>query len=311
MTLADPAQLVDVGADADHRPRPRGAGAARVASAPPATAARRSRGTFNEAPRARHQRGGLPLPRRSRASTAAVPRPRHARAVARPAARTIVEVLAAHGVDVVRRRRPTARRRRRSISHAILTHNRGGGRAPPTASSSRPRTTRPSDGGFKYNPPHGGPADTDVTGWIEREANALLEGGLADVAAPDGEAARADAGATTTSPPTSTTSPAVIDLDAIREAGLRLGVDPLGGASVAYWQAIAERHGLDLDGRQRRARPDVPLRAARLGRQDPHGLLVALRDGAAARAAPTASTSRSPTTPTPTATGSSRRRPGC
>jgi phosphoglucomutase len=167
---------------------------------------------------------------------------RDTHALSEPAAQTIVEVLAAHGVDVVVDARggatPTP-----VISHAILTHNRrdGGGTADGIVVT--PSHNPPDDGGFKYNPPHGGPADTDVTGWIEREANALLEGGLADVrreAKPsprerDYVSAYVD------------DLPAVIDLELIRGSGLRLGVDPLGGASAAYWEAIAERHGLDLE----------------------------------------------------------------
>ena len=197
------------------------------------------------------------------------------------------------------------------ISHAILTHNRGGGAARADGIVVTPSHNPPEDGGFKYNPPHGGPADTDVTGWIQDEANALLEGGLRDVSAhaerPRARVRRHDYVVA----PTSTTCRRSIDLDAIRDSGLRLGVDPLGGASVAYWEAIAERHGLDLDDRQRRGRPDLPLRAARLGRQDPDGLLVAVRDGRADASCATASTSPSPTTPTPTATGSSRPARAC
>jgi len=172
---------------------------------------------------------------------------RDTHALSEPAFRTIVEVLAGHGVEVVVDAgggyTPTP-----AISHAILTHNRGGSRAHPPAADGivvTPSHNPPGDGGFKYNPPHGGPADTDVTGWIEREANRLLENGLGDVprmpfddAAPTGRdyvSAYVDE------------LPAVIDIDAIRRAGIRLGVDPLGGASVAYWQAIRDRHGLDLE----------------------------------------------------------------
>src|ERR671924_2030262 len=111
-------------------------------------------------------------------------------ALSEPAARTIVEVLAAHGVEVVVDAAggytPTP-----VISHAILTHNRGGSRAHPPAADGivvTPSHNPPGDGGFKYNPPHGGPADTDVTGWIEREANALLEAGLSGVRRSAGEA---------------------------------------------------------------------------------------------------------------------------
>ncbi len=172
---------------------------------------------------------------------------RDTHALSGPAFRTIVEVLAGHGVEVVVDKdggaTPTP-----VISHAILTHNRGGSRAkPPDADGIvvTPSHNPPGDGGFKYNPPHGGPADTDVTGWIEREANRLLEQGLGDVPrVPFDEAAVTgrdyvsayvdDLGS-------------VIDLDAIRAAGIRLGVDPLGGASLDYWRAIKERHGLDIE----------------------------------------------------------------
>ena len=169
---------------------------------------------------------------------------RDTHALSTPAFQTIVEVLAAHGVDVVvdtEGATPTP-----VISHAILTHNQGGSRAhnpPADGIVVTPSHNPPGDGGFKYNPPHGGPADTDVTGWIERVANELLEGGLDDVprergAAPTGRdlvsAYVDDLGS-------------VIDLDAIRGSGLRLGVDPLGGASLVYWQAIRDRLGLDLE----------------------------------------------------------------
>ena len=127
------------------------------------------------------------------------------------------------------------------ISHAILTHNSGGaGTADGIVVT--PSHNPPGDGGFKYNPPSGGPADTDVTGWIEREANALLDAGLDGVR-------RADPAPTPHDYVSAYVDdlPAVIDFDAIRSAGLRLGVDPLGGASAAYWAAIAERHDLDLE----------------------------------------------------------------
>jgi phosphoglucomutase len=172
---------------------------------------------------------------------------RDTHALSDPAFRTIVEVLVAHDVDVVVDAdggyTPTP-----VISHAILTHNRGGSRARPPAADGivvTPSHNPPGDGGFKYNPPHGGPADTDVTGWIEREANRLLEQGVdgvprvpfddAAVTGRDYVSAYVDE------------LGSVIDLDAIRGAGVRLGVDPLGGASVAYWRAIRDRHGLDLE----------------------------------------------------------------
>jgi phosphoglucomutase len=163
-------------------------------------------------------------------------------ALSAPAVETILQVLAAHGVDARVDARggavPTP-----VISHAILSHNRGG--APGTADGIvvTPSHNPPGDGGFKYNPPHGGPADTDVTGWIEREANTLLDAGL------DGVQRVSDAPGRPHDYLDAYVSdlPSVIDLDAIRSAGLRLGVDPLGGASAEYWAAIADRHRLDLE----------------------------------------------------------------
>ena len=162
---------------------------------------------------------------------------RDTHALSEPAHRTIVEVLAGHGVDVVVDAAdgftPTP-----VISHAILTHD---GVADGIVVT--PSHNPPGDGGFKYNPPHGGPADTDVTGWVERAANRLLEDGLDRVPRATGaETTRRDYVSGYVDD-----LAAVIDLKAIRAAGLRLGVDPLGGASVAYWAAIAERHGLDLE----------------------------------------------------------------
>ena len=169
---------------------------------------------------------------------------RDTHALSTPAFQTIVEVLAAHGVDVVvdtEGATPTP-----VISHAILTHNQGGSRAhnpPADGIVVTPSHNPPGDGGFKYNPPHGGPADTDVTGWIERVANELLEGGLDDVPR---ERGAAPAGRDLVSAYVDDLG-SVIDLDAIRGSGLRLGVDPLGGASLVYWQAIRDRLGLDLE----------------------------------------------------------------
>jgi len=172
---------------------------------------------------------------------------RDTHALSEPAFRTIVEILAGHGVEVVVDAAggftPTP-----VISHAILTHNRGGSRAHPPAADGivvTPSHNPPGDGGFKYNPPHGGPADTDVTGWIEREANRLLDDGLGDIPRvpfDDAHVTRRDYVRDYVDQ-----LPAVIDVDAIRRAGIRLGVDPLGGASVAYWKAIRERHELDIE----------------------------------------------------------------
>jgi phosphoglucomutase len=166
---------------------------------------------------------------------------RDTHALSEPAFRTLVEVLTGHGVRVVIDAddgfTPTP-----VISHAILTHNRTGKRGDGIVVT--PSHNPPDDGGVKYNPPHGGPADTDVTGWIEREANALLARGLDDVPRVPFEQADVERRDYVTAYVDDL--PAVIDLDAIRGAGLRLGVDPLGGASLAYWAAIAERHQLDL-----------------------------------------------------------------
>ena len=126
------------------------------------------------------------------------------------------------------------------------------------------------------------------------------------------------AGSPTSRAPAATTSsaayvddlPQVLDLDAIREAGVRIGADPLGGASVDYWGAIGERYGLDLTVVNPEVDPTWRVHDARLGRQDPDGLLVAVRHGVADRAQGRATTSRPATTPTPTGTASSRPTPG-
>ncbi len=109
-----------------------------------------------------------------------------------------------------------------------------------------PSHNPPEDGGFKYNPPHGGPAGTEVTAWIQREANELLDAGLEGVQRIPYEQALGRAVRRDYVSAYVDELPAVVDLDAIRASGLRLGVDPLGGSSVAYWAAIAERHDLDL-----------------------------------------------------------------
>jgi len=162
---------------------------------------------------------------------------RDTHALSEPAARTIVEVLAARGVEVVVDEddgyTPTP-----VISHAILTHNRGGGGGTADGIVVTPSHNPPTDGGYKYNPPHGGPADTDVTGWIEREANGLLEQGIESIK----RSASADVQRRDYVTAYVEDLPSVIDLDATRSAGVRIGVDPLGGASVAYWEAIADRH---------------------------------------------------------------------
>ncbi|WP_127783563.1 phosphoglucomutase (alpha-D-glucose-1,6-bisphosphate-dependent) [Rhodococcus sp. X156] len=165
-------------------------------------------------------------------------------ALSEPAWGTALEVLVANDVTVAIDSRdgytPTP-----AVSHAILRHN---------ASATRradgivvtPSHNPPRDGGFKYNPPDGGPAGSEATGWIADRANEILRGGLADVRRrPLSEALRQveryDYLGTYVDD-----LPSVVNLEVIREVGLRIGADPLGGASVAYWGEIAERHKLDL-----------------------------------------------------------------
>jgi phosphoglucomutase len=168
-------------------------------------------------------------------------------ALSEPACASALEVLAANGVEVMLAEgdeyTPTP-----VVSHAILTYNRGRASGLADGIVITPSHNPPESGGFKYNPPNGGPADTDVTGWIQTRANELLGNGLGGLKRiPSSRALRAatthrhdflnayvsDLGS-------------VIDMEAIRGATLRLGVDPLGGASTRYWPAIAERYGLDL-----------------------------------------------------------------
>jgi phosphoglucomutase len=168
-------------------------------------------------------------------------------ALSRPAERTALEVLAANGVETVLQRddgvTPTP-----VISRAILAHNRGRTDRLADGIVVTPSHNPPEDGGFKYNPPHGGPADTDATRWIQDRANALLRGGNAGVERlPLAQARQA---ATTHEEdfvrPYVEDLRNVIDMEAIRAAGLALGVDPLGGASVHYWAPIDALYGLDV-----------------------------------------------------------------
>ena len=172
---------------------------------------------------------------------------RDTHALSGPAQETALEVLAAHGVLVMLDSRdgyvPTP-----ALSHAILRHNADPDAARADGIVITPSHNPPADGGFKYNPPHGGPADTDATEWIADRANALLEGGLAGVERIP--FARARAAETTRTydylEHYVAELPEVVDLDAIRASGLRIGADPMGSASVRYWIEIAERFGLDM-----------------------------------------------------------------
>src|SRR6059036_1488900 len=164
-----------------------------------------------------------------------------------PAERTALEVFAANGVDVFIQRdngvTPTP-----VISHAILVRNRGPHEHQADGIVVTPSHNPPEDGGFKYNPPHGGPADTHVTGWIQDQANGFVADGLTRVKRIPFERARR---ATTTHGfdymgAYVTDLGSVVDLEVVRGAGLSLAVDPLGGAGVHYWPMIAERYRLPM-----------------------------------------------------------------
>jgi phosphoglucomutase len=164
-----------------------------------------------------------------------------------PAERIALEVLAGNGVTTFVQRddgfTPTP-----VISHAILAHNRGRSAGLADGIVITPSHNPPADGGFKYNPPNGGPADTDITDWIQNRANELLRTGQKDVRRIGFDAALK---ATSTHmhdfvQPYVEDLANVIDLEAIRSADVKIGVDPLGGAAVGYWQPLVERYGLDM-----------------------------------------------------------------
>lgn len=168
-------------------------------------------------------------------------------ALSEPARVTAVEVFAANGVtlllDTADGYTPTP-----AVSHAILTYNRGRTSALADGVVVTPSHNPPRDGGFKYNPPSGGPAGSDATGWIQDRANEIIAAGLGEVRRiPYVRALAAETtgrhdflGAYVAD------LPSVLDLDAVRAAGIRIGADPLGGASVGYWGRIAEEHRIDL-----------------------------------------------------------------
>ena len=162
-----------------------------------------------------------------------------------PAWVSAVEVLAANDVavliDSADRYTPTP-----AVSHAILTHNRGGGSGLADGIVVTPSHNPPRDGGFKYNPPNGGPADTDATAAIAKRANEILRGGCREVKRVPLNRALQYTGRYDYLDAYVSDLPNVVDLHAIRAEGIRIGADPLGGASVDYWGAIAEQHNLDL-----------------------------------------------------------------
>jgi phosphoglucomutase len=168
-------------------------------------------------------------------------------ALSGPAQRTALEVLAGNGVETMIQRddgfTPTP-----AVSHAILTYNRGRSKGLADGIVITPSHNPPEDGGFKYNPPNGGPADTDVTAWVQDRANELLCAGNRGVKRVAYESALE---AATTDfydflTPYAKDLANVIDMDCIRSAGVRMGADPLGGASVDYWEPIKEIYGLDI-----------------------------------------------------------------
>lgn len=168
-------------------------------------------------------------------------------ALSSAAQRTALEVLAANGVETILQRgdeaAPTP-----VISRAILVYNRGRDAALADGIVITPSHNPPADGGFKYNPPDGGPADTDVTGWIQNRANDLLRAGSRDVR----RLPYASAVSASTSHAEDLVAPyvedlgSVIDMDAIKASGLRIGIDPLGGSAAHYWKPVAARFGLNI-----------------------------------------------------------------
>ena len=229
-------------------------------------------------------------------------------AVSGPAQRTAIEVLAANGVETVFQRddgvTPTP-----VVSRAILVHNRGRTAGLADGIVVTPSHNPPEDGGFKYNATNGGPADTDVTGAVEARANELLRTGNGGVRRlPYAAALRASC-----IRPEDFVLPYVrdlenvVDMEAIRAAGVKLGVDPLGGSRAPVLGADPRPLRPRPHRREPGPRPDLLVHDGRPRREDPHGLLEPVRDGAAGRAEGPVPAWHSRTTPTPTATGSSRR----
>jgi phosphoglucomutase len=167
-------------------------------------------------------------------------------ALSEPAFSSALEVLGANGVTVMvdtdLAYTPTP-----SLSHAILKYNRGRKNGLSDGIVITPSHNPPDDGGFKYNPPSGGPADTTATKWIENRANAILADGMKEVRRQDYRAALKNAQRYDFLAEYVNHLGAIIDFEPIRGARPKLGSDPLGGASVAYWPRIAERYGLDMD----------------------------------------------------------------
>lgn len=185
--------------------------------------------------------------RRAKGFTGPVFMGKDTHALSAPAERTALEVLAANDVET-RLQAGNGFTPTPVISRAILVHNRDHPGAIADGIVITPSHNPPADGGFKYNPPTGGPADTEITNWIQNRANELLRGGNKDVKRIPFESARA---AKTTREedfvrPYVKDLASVLDMNAIRDARIRIGIDPLGGAALAYWEPIAEEYGLHL-----------------------------------------------------------------
>jgi phosphoglucomutase len=205
------------------------------------------RGTFNEA-HVLAMTQAICDYRRKSGTTGPLYLGKDTHALSEAAFRTALEVMAANGVDVMidrdRGYTPTP-----AVSHAILIYNRGRSSGLADGIVITPSHNPPDDGGFKYNPPNGGPADTDVTRRVEESANRLLADDLAGVARWGYE--RASRASTTHAydyvGSYVSDLGSVVDMDVLRGSGLQIGVDPLGGASLAFWPAIADRYGVNLE----------------------------------------------------------------
>jgi phosphoglucomutase len=201
-------------------------------------------------------------------------------ALAEPALVSAMEVFAANNVDIMIDESagytPTP-----VISHAILTYNRGRSEGLADGIVITPSHNPPNDGGYKYNPPHGGPADTDITAKIEKGANLYLENGLRGVASVPYERARKSQSVH----PYDYVSPYVsdlgniVDMALIESSGVKIGIDPLGGAAVHFWQP--DRRPLWDTGkrRQQACRSSFSIHDRRLGWKSPHGLFFSLCHG--------------------------------
>ena len=267
-------------------------------------------GVVQRGPHPRHDAGDLPLPARHRASTArsssAATRTRCPSPPSGPRSRCSSRTASTCCVDAADGYTPTP-----AISHAILAYNRGRtdglGRRHRRHAVAQPARGRR----LQVQPAARRPG---------RHRRHRLDRGRGERAArgrPRRRPPRARSSARARPPRPYDFLGAyvddlgtVIDIDAIRGSGLRIGVDPLGGASVDYWPAIGERYGLDLTVVNEAVDPTFRFMTRRLGRQDPDGPVVAVRDGRRSSRCATASTSPSATTPTPTATASSRPAPG-